>query len=107
MPTEDNGARPDGYNRETPARKGKNSSIKEVQITELPCFLLIILLNEGTVMMVCLSNQKKLIKDGLNLFGQYFVQGYTETCYADSAQNKVDYSDAFRFFLTGIVNVMK
>lgn len=49
-------------------------------------------------MMVCLSNQKKLIKDGLNLFGQYFVQGYTETCYADSAQNKVDYSDAFRFF---------
>ena len=46
-------------------------------------------------MMVCLSNQKKLIKDGLNLFGQYFVQGYTETCYADSAQNKVDYSDAF------------
>ena len=34
-------------------------------------------------MMVCLSNQKKLIKDGLNLFGQYFVQGYTETCDAD------------------------
>ena len=46
-------------------------------------------------MMVCLSNQKKLIKDGLNLFGQYFVQGYTETCDADSAQDKVDYSDAF------------
>ena len=58
-------------------------------------------------MMVCLSNQKKLIKNGLNLFGQYFVQGYTETCDADSAQDKVDYSDAFCFFLTEIVNVMK
>ena len=58
-------------------------------------------------MMVCFSNQKKLIKDGVNLFGQYFVQGYTETCYADSAQNKADYSGAFRFFLTGIINVIK
>ena len=37
-------------------------------------------------MMVCLSNQKKLIKDGLNLFGQYFVQGYIETCDADNTQ---------------------